>query len=389
MLSYAASGAGYGMGFFLPFTVLLFLMAYLCQEMSMRVGAVTGRGFGELVFGRYGRGWGAFGAVDLALTNLVTLVAEFVAIRIGLSYFGYGAPVAAFLGLSLVVLTAVLGRYRRWERTVLGLAAFNALFLLTAVLVRPDPAAVGRALLSWAPLPAGDPVTVLLLLTSTIGATVTPWMVFFQQSASADKGLTRADVGYGRAETALGAALAALFGAGALITGAVLAGPGAAFESAGMPWALDHAAGPPVGALFSLGLIDAGAVALLTISASTSYAAAECLGLPHSFNAAPRRAVAFHAVNIASAAAAASVILIPGVPLLAIALNANVLATVLLPVTLVFLLMLANDRELMGSSANKPSTNVLTGAVIVFITVCAGAYAVTAFLQATHLIAAP
>src|SRR6202521_4608246 len=138
MIAYASDGAQYGLGFFVAFIPVLFAMAYVVQEMCMRVGAVTHRGYGELVLQRYGRVWGWFGAGDLCLTNLVTLVAEFVAIRVGLAYFHLGAGVAVALGLVLVVFTLSGGRYWRWERTVLGLAIFNGLFLVAAILVKPD-----------------------------------------------------------------------------------------------------------------------------------------------------------------------------------------------------------------------------------------------------------
>jgi Mn2+/Fe2+ NRAMP family transporter len=390
MISYATSGATYGLGFFLPFILVTFAMAVVCQEMAMRVGAVTHRGYGQLVLERFGPVWGWFSAGELMFTNLVTLVAEFVAIRVGLSYFHLGAGVAALLGIVLVVFTLSGGRYWRWERIVLGLAVFNGLFLVAAVMTHPHWGHVGHAFVTAAPFPGGGFNTLLLLIASTIGATVTPWMIFFQQSASADKGLTPGDVRHGRYDTIAGAVLAALFGCGALIAGAALFGHGGTsiqgLSGAGFPGALRVVSGNPVATLFALGLIEAGAVAILTISASTGYAVGECIGAPHSFNSAARRAAAFYGANVGAAAIAAMVILIPGAPLLAIALNANVLATVLLPVALVFLIMLASDRELMGRWANTAATNGIAIAIVAFIAICGAAYGIDSFLQAVHVI---
>ena len=215
-------------------------------------------------------------------------------------------------------------------------------------------------------------------------------MIFFQQSASADKGMTPDDVAHGRYDTALGAVLAAIFGVGALIAGAALLTHNGAgiqgFAGAGFPQALEHVSGPAAGTVFALGLIEAGAVAILTISASTAYAAGECVGVSHSFNSSPRDASIFYAANIGVALLAAVVILIPGAPLLSIALNANVLATVLLPVSLVFMVMLANDKELMGSWVNKRSTNAIGITIIAFVGLCGAAYGIDSFLLAVHLI---
>jgi Mn2+/Fe2+ NRAMP family transporter len=390
MISYASDGASYGLGFFLPFILVMFAMAYVCQEMSMRIGAVTHRGYGELVLQRYGRVWGWFGAGDLALTNLVTLISEFVAIRVGLAYFHLGAPVAVVLGLALVVLTMSGGKYWRWERIVLGLALFNGLFLAAALFVHPSAGSIGKAFATWSPFPGGGFNTLLLLVASTIGATVTPWMIFFQQSASADKGMTPRDIKQGRLDTAIGGVLAAVFGCAALVTAAKLSTHnGTAIQGlagAGFPAALRHISGGTVGTLFALGLIEAGAVAILTISASTAYAAGECLGVSHSFNSTPRESAVFYAANFGTALIAGAVILIPGAPLLSIALNANVLATVLLPVSLVFMVMLANDHQLMGRWANKRSTNVIGIAVIAFVGLCGAAYGIDSFLQTIHVV---
>jgi Mn2+/Fe2+ NRAMP family transporter len=391
MIAYASDGAQYGLGLFMPFIPLLFVMAFVCQEMCMRVGAVTHRGYGELVLQRFGRVWGWFGAADLTLTNLVTLVAEFVSIRVGLAYFGVGPATAVALGLALVAFTMSGRRYWRWERIVLGMALFNGLFLLAAILVRPNVGEVVRSL-DFTPLPSGSFNTLLLLLASTIGATVTPWMIFFQQSATVDKGMTPEDIRHGRYDTAMGAFLAAIFGVGALIAGAALFthnGSGIqGFAGAGFPDALRRVAGGAAGTVFALGLIEAGAVAILTISASTAYAVGECVGVSHSFNTSPRTAVVFHSANGGVALLAGLVILIPGAPLLSIALNANVLATVLLPVSLVLMIMLANDQALMGVWTNKRSTNVVAIGVIALVGLCGAAYGVDSFLQTVHVVGA-
>ena len=387
MLAYASDGAQYGIGLFVPLIPALFGLAYVCQEMSMRVGAVTHRGYGELVLQRFGPLWGWFAAADLTLTNLVTLVAEFVAIRVGLAYFHLGAGFAVGLGLTAVLFTFSGGRYWRWERIVLGMALFNGLFLAAALLAAPHLPAAATS--GFGRLP-GSFNTLLLLLASTIGATVTPWMIFFQQGASADKGMTPRDIAHGRYDTGAGAVLAALFGVGALVAGAALLTRGGggigALTDAAFPAALGHVAGGAAGTVFALGLIEAGAVAILTISASTAYAAAECVGVAHSFNSFPREAAVFYAANFGVALVAALVILIPGAPLLSIALNANVLATVLLPVSLVFLMMLANDRGLMGRYANRRRTNVVAVSVIAVVGACGAAYGIDSFLQTVHLI---
>ena len=361
MIAYASDGAQYGLGFFVPFIPVLFAMAFVCQEMCMRVGAVTHRGYGELVLQRYGRVWGWFGAGDLALTNLVTLVAEFVAIRVGLAYFHLGSGVAVALGLALVAV-------HPQRRALLALGADRA---RPGALQRPlprrgdprqTPRRGDRRLARLQPLPGRE----LQHAAAAAGLHDRRDGDALDDLLPAERlrrqGHDPRDVKHGRYDTALGAVLAAIFGVGALIAGAALLTHNGAgiqgFAGAGFPEALGHVAGGAAGTVFALGLIEAGAVAILTISASTAYAAGECVGVSHSFNTSPRNAAVFYAANIGVALLAAVVILIPGAPLLSIALNANVLATVLLPVSLVFMVMLANDRGLMGAWANKRSTNV-------------------------------
>lgn len=386
MLSYAASGATYGIGFFLPFIVSTFLASFVVQEMSMRLGAVTHRGYSELIFQRFGPFWGWMSAVDLVVTNLITLVTEIIAIRVGMSFFGVSPFVAVGCAVMLVVITTSRARYWHWERLAMALALFNLLFVVVAVLARPPPGQIAAALVTWTPLPTGTFQVFLLILASNIGATVTPWMLFFQQSATVDKGLTPKDIPQGRLDTLIGTVLAAIAGCAALIAASTLfehhVDPSTLQAGAGYAEALRPLIGAPAAGLFALGLIEAGAVAMLTISASTAYAVGEVLGgAGHSFNRTIREAPLFYAANVGMALLAGAIVLIPGMPLLAITLNANLLATVLMPAALTFLLILANDREIMGSRVNSRVTNTAGVLITLLVTLAGSSYAVVAFIN--------
>ncbi|RYY18046.1 MAG: hypothetical protein EON55_00585, partial [Alphaproteobacteria bacterium] len=162
MLSYAASGAQYGIGFFLPFIAVTFGAAYVVQEMAMRLGAVTHRGYGELVCQRFGPFWGWLTAGDLVVTNLITLITEVIAIRAGMAYFGLPAWVAALSAVLLVGVSASGGRYSRWERVAMALALFNLLFVAAAWLTHPSVDAMAHAMATWTPLPTGSGVQVAI-----------------------------------------------------------------------------------------------------------------------------------------------------------------------------------------------------------------------------------
>jgi len=386
MLSYATTGAAYGIGFFLPFIVLTFAMAFVVQEMTVRLGIATRRGHAELIFERFGPFWGYFSMLDLAVGNVLTLVTEFIAIRAGAAYFGIPAPVAVGAGVVLVILTVSARRYFTWERAALALAAFNLLFVPAATFAHPDAGAVARAFGTWSPLVGGVTAGFVTLLMANIGATVTPWMIFFQQSAVVDKGLTPADLPQGRFDTALGAVVAAIAAIAAVLAAVPLfthhvdastfAG-GADFATALHPYIGNAGA-----SLFALGMIEAGLVAAMTISTSSAYAVGEVLRAKHSLNASFSSARAFYISSAASIVIAAAVVLIPHAPLLAITIAVNVIATLLMAPALLFLLLLANDREVIGPLANGLKSNLIGGAIVIAIALMGSAYGlITVFPQ--------
>ena len=371
MLAYAATGARFGIGFFLPFVVLTFLMACVVQEMTVRLGTATHRGHAELIFDRFGPFWGWFSMVDLTVGNFLTLVTEFIAIRAGLGYFGV-PPFVAVLAAWLVLFAALMAhRYWTWERITLFAALCNLVFVPVALLSRPHWGAVGHALITWKPLPGGLTQETVLILLANIGATVTPWMLFFQQSAIADKGLTTHDIRFGRVDTVLGAALAAVAALATIIAVAPLFAHGMAagnFEAGEFAQALRPFVGPWGSALFALGMFEAGMVAAVTISTSSAYAFGEVAHRPHSLNLPFQQGKSFYLVLVLEAAAAAGLVLIPGIPLVYIALVVNVIAVLAMPPALLFLYLLVNDREIMGDLVSPRWANVLAlGVVIILI----------------------
>ncbi|MBV9146218.1 MAG: divalent metal cation transporter [Acidobacteria bacterium] len=371
MLSYAATGARFGIGFFLPFIILTFLMAVVVQEMTVRLAAVTHRGHAELIFERFGPFWGWFSMLDLALGNFLTLITEFIAIRAGLGFFGVPPWAAVFSALLLLYVALMTHRYWTWERVTLGLALLNLVFVPVALFTHPDWHSIGHALSTWQPLPGGLNKDTILILLADIGATVTPWMLFFQQSATVDKGLTTKDIREGRLDTAVGAMLAALAAVATVLATAPLRAHGMSvenFQAAEFAQALRPIIGHVGAALFALGIIEAGMVACITISTSSAYAFGEVARRPHSLNLPIAEGKAFYSVLFLCAAAAAAIVLIPGLPLVYVVLIVNVVAVLAMPPALLFLYLLVNDKEIMGDLVSPKWANALALAVVALLT---------------------
>lgn len=376
MLSYAATGATYGIGFFIPFIVLTFGMAYVVQELTVRLAAATQRGHAELIFERFGPFWGRFAMIDLAIGNFLTLVVEFIAIQAGLGFFGIPVPIAVGIGLLLSIIVMLSRRFWTWERITLGLAIFNCLFIPVALLTHPNPIQIGHALLTWNPFPSGGiNLTLLLFIMSNIGATVTPWMLFFQQSALKDKGITPKDIPYAKVDTAIGAILAAVFAVAALVATSVLFthhvdtssfsnGP---FAAAQFAQAIQPFVGKVGATIFALAILESGLVAVITISSSSAYAFGEVTSSAHSLNRSVKEAWGFYTVMIGGAVLAGLIVIIPHAPLTLIVLVVNVIATLAMPPALIFLILLVNDRKVMGNYVNTRFDNFLSVGVTLFL----------------------
>lgn len=388
MLSYSATGSQFGIGFFLPFVVFTFAMAFVAQEITVRLGAVSKTGHADLIYRRFGRFWGNFAMIDLLFTNVMTLITEFVGVVAGAGFFGIPAWAAVTGALCLITMTTLFRRYWRWERITLSLALFNLIFIPVAFLVHPPWGQIAHAMVAWRPLPGGISENTIVILLADIGATITPWMLFFQQGAVSDKGLSVKNIRHGRFDTALGALLAAAAATAAIIATSPLFihhMNATQFGAAKFAQALLPYAGRIGSTLFALGILEAGLVAAITISTSSAYAFGEVTRRAHSLNRSFRDARSFYGVLLLVAVCSGAVVVLPGFPRELVVIIVNVVAVLTMPPAIGFLLILANDREVMGRYRNTWLLNVLGIGVGVFVSLAGVLYAITVIFPGFHL----
>ncbi|GLX01891.1 NRAMP family divalent metal transporter [Microtetraspora sp. NBRC 16547] len=366
--TYGQAGQNYGTA--LLWTLLLLVpVLYVNQEMVLRLGAVTGVGHARLILERFGRFWGAFSVIDLFILNALTLVTEFIGITLAAGYLGLPKIPSVILAGLIIMAAASTGSFRRFERIAIALCGASLLLVPVYVMAHPTVSRTAHGLLIPS-LPAGPGgmAALMLLIIGVVGTTVAPWQLFFQQSYVIDKRITPRFIRYGKADLWIGIAVVVI-GAAAMMafTAAAFTGTAAAgnfTDSAGIARGLEAYAGRAAGALFALALLDACVIGAFAVSLSTAYAIGDVLSLSHSLHHGVRQAKAFYAVYAGLVAAAAAVVLIPGSPLGLLTEGVQALAGVLLPSASVFLLLLCNDREVLGPWVNSRATNLFTSVVV-------------------------
>ncbi|WP_100486316.1 NRAMP family divalent metal transporter [Sporolactobacillus pectinivorans] len=354
-ISYAVTGAEFGIGLFVPLVLCLAPLTFTIQEMSMRLGAVTQEGFSRLALKRYGRFWGYYHITTLAFENLLILVTEFIGMTAGLVLLGLPLWLSTVLCLLLVVIFALFTGYWTKERVALFVALLNVVFLVVAAMTHPSLAAIGHSFAAWN-VPAALQGGVIWYMIATIGNAVAPWMVFFQGSGTVDKGVTSRELWLGRIDTAIGILLQVIIAAGAIIAGAALFGHVQNISNAGpsdMIRALNNVVGRWPAILFGFGLFNAGFLASITVSLSSSWSIAELFGWSKSLNDKVWEAPKFYAVYIGSLVLAAFAILIPNLPLNYFSVVAQVIGGILMLPLLIFMVLMTSDRELMGTHRTR------------------------------------
>jgi len=366
--TYGQAGQNYGTHLLWTF-ILLIPVLYVNQEMVLRLGAVTGVGHARLILERFGRFWGAFSVIDLFLLNALTIITEFIGITLAAGYLGVPKIIAVGLAAVVIIASAMTGSFRRFERIAMTFCAGSLLLIPVFLLSHPG---FGQMATGFAepqmPGGSGQLGTVMLLVIGLVGTTVAPWQLFFQQSYVIDKRITPRFIPYEKADLVIGIAIVIIGGAAIMgATTAAFAGTHAAghfTDAAGLAAGISAYAGRVAGVLFAIALLDAAMIGAFAVSLSTAYALGDVLGLKHSLHRGIRNARGFYVMYGALIAGAAAIVLIPGSPLGLFTEAVQVLAGVLLPSATVFLLMLCNDKAVLGPWVNSRRTNAAAGAVI-------------------------
>ncbi|MFI9275985.1 NRAMP family divalent metal transporter [Kitasatospora sp. NPDC052896] len=366
--TYGQAGQNYGTH--LLWTLFLLIpVLYVNQEMVLRLGAVTGVGHARLILERFGKFWGAFSVIDLFLLNALTLVTEFIGITLATGYLGLPKAASVVLAAAIIIASAFTGSFRRFERIAVTLCAASLLLVPVYFLVHPKASQMAHDfVVPNMPGGSGQLSTVMLLIIGIVGTTVAPWQLFFQQSYVIDKRITPRFMKYERIDLVIGLGVV-IIGAAAMMGFAAAAfagtdGFGQFTDTAGIATGLAQTSGHLAAVLFAIALLDASIIGAFAVTLSTAYAIGDVFGIKHSLHRDLKGAKGFYAVYAGLVAAAATIVLIPGSPLGLLTEGVQTLAGVLLPSASVFLLLLCNDKQVLGPWTNGPKTNAFTAVVV-------------------------
>ncbi len=339
VITAAQSGAEWGYQLLLP-QFLLIPILYSIQEITVRLGVLTGQGHGALIRDRFGRGWAVLSVGTLFVSCIGALITEFVGIAGVGELFGLPRWTTVGAAALLLLALALSGSYTRVERVGIAVGLLELLFIPAALLAHPQFDAVARGLVS---LPLNQRGYVFLL-AANVGAVIMPWMVFYQQGAVIDKGLRRPQLRLSRWDTLVGAVATQLIMAAVIVVTAATIGrthPNTPLDSVG---AIARALAPFLGwdgarILFGLGIVGAAFVAALVVSLAAAWGISEVFGWRHSLNDPIPRARRFYWLYAAAIVAGAVLVIVEG-NLVNIAVDVEVMNAMLLPIVLGFLLAL-------------------------------------------------
>jgi NRAMP (natural resistance-associated macrophage protein)-like metal ion transporter len=374
IFTYSQAGAQFGYSLLwtmIPITVALVVV----QEMAARMGAVTGKGLSDLIREEFGFRLTFIVMVTLVVTNFGNVVAEFAGIASSMELFGLSkyivVPVAAVIVWALVV----RGTYRSVEKIFLTASAFYVCYIIAGLLAHPDWKAAAFATVTRPQAAGIRNYGYLYMVIGLVGTTIAPWMQFYLQASIVEKGITVRQYRASWWDVVLGCLFTDIVAWFIIVAcAATLYANGHHDISSGADaaQALRPLAGEYAYLLFAAGLFNASLFAASILPISTAYAVCEGLGLESGLDKEFHEAPVFYWLYTLLIATGAGVLLIPRIPLVYVSVLSQVANGIVLPIVLVFMLLLTNDRELMGEHANTRGFNAvawITVGVMIALTI--------------------
>ncbi|MFZ1063094.1 MAG: NRAMP family divalent metal transporter [Acidimicrobiales bacterium] len=383
--------AGQNFGYTLLWTLpLLIPVLIIIQEMVARLGAVTGVGHGRLIRERFGRYWGNLSIFSILFLNVLIIITEFIGVSLSMDYFGVSAYVSVPIAVVLLFAVTASGSFRRWERFMMLFVAVNLVIVPLVIIAKPHFSAIVHHTLIPS-IRGGASSTSVLLIISIIGTTIAPWQLFFQESNIVDKKITPRWLNYERVDTILGSFIVIITAGAIVAVGAVglsrYGGTDAFTNTLGVARGLGRHLGHGAGDLFAILLLNASVIGAAAVTLASSYAIGDLSSSHRGLNARFSEAKGFYGGFAGLLVLAGAVAVIPHAPLGLITLGVQAICGIMLPSTTIIVLLLCNDRAVMGPWVNTRWLNVVAVVIIAALVVLSVSLMISTLFSSVDVIA--
>ena len=373
--TYSMAGSHFGMT--LLWSLLPIMLALIVvQEMSARMGVVTGKGLSDLIRERFGVKVTVYVLFGVFLTNFGNVIAEFAGVASSLEIFHVPKYVSVPLSALFVWLLVVKGTYRSVEKIFLYACLFYVTYIVSGILAKPDWGEIGMSLVRPS---LSLSSSALAMIIGLVGTTIAPWMQFYLQASIVEKNVLAKDYKHSRLDVIIGSVVVTVVAGFIVLTcAATLFKAGVKVETAAdAALALAPLAGKYCSALFAFGLLNASLFAASILPLSTAFLVCEGMGWESGVDKKFSEAPQFYGLYSFLIFLGAGIILLPGIPLFSVMYVSQVINGIVLPAILVFMILLISNKKLMGEYANRKGWNVLSWATVVILSALTVAYLVT------------
>lgn len=363
--TYSAVGAHFG--FKMLWVLLLVTIALaITQEMGVRIGLVTRQGLGGVIREHFGVRWTTFAMITMLVANMGTITAEFAGVASAFEIFGVTKYLSVPLAALVVWFILYKGSFKTTQKIFLVFSAFYIVYIINGFIVKPD---FGGAITSLVTPTIEWTTPFLLTMIALIGTTITPWGQFFIQSYVVDKGLKIKHYKAEKIEVFAGAFITDIVSFFIIIsTAATLYKFGIRITDAkDAAMALRPLAGDFAQMLFSFGLFSASMLGAFILPVATAYALCEAFGWEYGFDTKWENGKAFYSTILISIIVPAVLVLIPKIPLVKVMIFSQDINGVLLPIILIFVMLIVNNKKIMGEYTNKSIGNIIAWLTIIGI----------------------